>query len=84
MRRSVLPRNLGIFLGLAALALLVSVPTLVIPLAEYRAGVSAELHMYAGAGHGFGVRESNKSPAGAWIVRFHEWLADRKFLSAQP
>lgn len=44
-------------------------------------GVPAELHLYAGAGHGFGVRESNTSPAGAWIVRFHEWLADRKFLA---
>ncbi len=47
-----------------------------------RAGASAELMMYAGAGHGFGVRAANKSPAGAWIARFHEWLADRKFLAA--
>jgi acetyl esterase/lipase len=47
-----------------------------------RAGVLAELHMYAGAGHGFGLRETNKAPAGAWIARFHEWMADRKFLSA--
>jgi acetyl esterase/lipase len=47
-----------------------------------RAGVSAELHMYAGAGHGFGVRDTNKSPAGAWIARFHEWMAERKFLGA--
>ena len=47
-----------------------------------RAGASAELHMYAGAGHGFGVRDTNKSPAGAWLARFHEWLADRKFLDA--
>jgi acetyl esterase/lipase len=47
-----------------------------------RAGASAELHMYAGAGHGFGVRETNRSPAGAWILRFEEWLADRKFLAA--
>ena len=45
-----------------------------------RAGISAELHMYAGARHGFGVRDTNKSPAGAWIARFHEWMADRKFL----
>ena len=45
-----------------------------------RAGASAELHIYAGAGHGFGVRDTNKSPAGAWIARFHEWMADRKFL----
>ncbi len=47
-----------------------------------QAGVPAELHIYAGAGHGFGVRETNKTPAGAWIARFHEWLADRKFLGA--
>lgn len=47
-----------------------------------RAGVSAELHMYAGAGHGFGVRDTNKSPSGAWIARFQEWMADRKFLPA--
>ena len=47
-----------------------------------RAGALAELHMYAGAGHGFGVRDTNKSPSGAWIARFHEWMADRKFLGA--
>jgi acetyl esterase/lipase len=47
-----------------------------------RAGASAELMMYAGAGHGFGVRDTNKSPSGAWIARFHEWLGDRKFLAA--
>ena len=47
-----------------------------------RAGASAELHMYAGAGHGFGVREANRGPAAAWVVRFHEWLGDRKFLAA--
>lgn len=48
-----------------------------------KAGVLAELHMYAGANHGFGVRDTNKSPSGAWIARFHEWLADRKFLAAR-
>src|SRR5262245_9306289 len=47
-----------------------------------RAGALAELHMYAGAGHGFGVRDTNKSPSGAWIERFQEWLADRKFIVA--
>ena len=45
-----------------------------------RAGALAELHMYAGAGHGFGVRDTNKSPSGAWIARFQEWIADRKFM----
>jgi endo-1,4-beta-xylanase len=47
-----------------------------------QAEVPAELHIYSGAGHGFGVRDTNKSPAGAWTQRFHEWLADQKFLSA--
>lgn len=46
-----------------------------------KAGVPAELHLYAGAGHGFGLRETNKSPAGAWPQRFVEWLADQKLLS---
>ena len=49
-----------------------------------RAGASAELHVYSGAGHGFGLRDSNKSPAGAWPARFEEWLRDRKFLTATP
>ncbi|MBI5767086.1 MAG: alpha/beta hydrolase [Verrucomicrobia bacterium] len=48
-----------------------------------KAGISAELHMYAGAGHGFGVRASNKGPHGAWIARFTDWLADRKMLGLQ-
>lgn len=46
-----------------------------------RAGIDAELHIYAGAGHGFGIRETNKSPSGTWIARFHDWLGDRKFLA---
>jgi acetyl esterase/lipase len=48
-----------------------------------RAGVNAELHMYGSAGHGFGLRDTNKSPAGAWIARFHDWMADQKFLKPQ-
>jgi endo-1,4-beta-xylanase len=47
-----------------------------------RAGASAELHLYAGAGHGFGVRDTNRGPHAAWIERFVEWLAERKFLPA--
>lgn len=45
-----------------------------------KAGVPAELHLYAGAGHGFGLRDTNKSPAEAWPQRFIEWLADQKLL----
>ncbi len=48
-----------------------------------RAGVPAELHIYAGAGHGFGLRATNKSPSGAWAERFREWLVDRKFITAK-
>lgn len=46
-----------------------------------RAKVPAELHLYASAGHGFGLRETNTTPAGAWPERLLEWLADLKLLS---
>ncbi|MGH8248935.1 MAG: alpha/beta hydrolase, partial [Gammaproteobacteria bacterium] len=49
-------------------------------LAFKKAGVPAELHIYAGAGHGFGLRASNRAPVGGWPERFREWLADRGFL----
>ncbi len=45
-----------------------------------QAGVPTELHIYTGAGHGFGLRASNHFPAGAWPERLREWLADRGFL----
>lgn len=41
------------------------------------AGVPAELHIYAGAGHGFGVRESNQGAAARWPERLTEWLEDK-------
>jgi acetyl esterase/lipase len=45
-----------------------------------KAGVPAELHIYATGGHGFGLRASNKKPVGAWTARFEEWMADSGFL----
>jgi acetyl esterase/lipase len=45
-----------------------------------RAGVPAELHVYGTGGHGFGLRQTNKPPVGAWIARFEEWLAESGFL----
>ncbi len=39
-----------------------------------QAGASAELHVYAGVGHGFGLRPTLKGPVSTWLVRFHEWL----------
>ena len=48
--------------------------------------VPAELHIYAGSGHGFGMRPPstiNSQPStgtSKWIERFEEWLADSGFL----
>ena len=47
-----------------------------------RVGVPVELHIYSGTGHGFGLRESNHFPAGAWLDRLREWLAFRGVLGA--
>lgn len=47
------------------------------------AGVSAELHVYARGGHGFGMRH-RPLPITGWPVRFHEWLADQGFLASRP
>lgn len=45
--------------------------------------VPAELHIYAGSGHGFGLRANDPKPASKWIERFEEWLADSGFLKRQ-
>lgn len=34
-------------------------------------------------GYGFGLRANNTQPAGKWIERFNEWLADSGFLKKQ-
>ncbi len=45
------------------------------------AGVKAELHIYANAGHGFGYRPDAKPSAAAkWPDRFTEWLTDSGLL----
>jgi acetyl esterase/lipase len=45
-----------------------------------KAGILAELHIYANAGHGFGIRKSNQGAVAGWPQRFTEWLADEGFL----
>ncbi len=45
-----------------------------------QAGISAELHIYADAGHGFGMRSVNKGAVGGWPERFTEWLSETGFL----
>lgn len=42
--------------------------------------VPAELHIYAGVGHGFGLRASNTGPISKWLDRFDEWLGQSGFL----
>ena len=49
-------------------------------LALKRAGASAELHVYAGVGHGFGMRETTKGAVASWTTRFHEWMDSSGFL----
>lgn len=46
-----------------------------------RAGISAEFHVYAGVGHGFGYRPGMKGPVAAWPDRLLEWM-DAKGLLA--
>ncbi len=48
-----------------------------------RAGASAELHIYAGVGHGFGLRSGMKGAVATWPDRFYDWLNERAFLSAK-
>jgi endo-1,4-beta-xylanase len=48
-----------------------------------KAGVRAELHVYAGAGHGFGLRESNGPPVSGWPQLFLEWLDVQGFLKSK-
>jgi endo-1,4-beta-xylanase len=45
-----------------------------------KAGVKAELHIYANAGHGFGYRPDSQNAAGKWVDRFREWLEDSGLL----
>ena len=40
-----------------------------------QAGAPAEMHLYADAAHGFGIREENRGAVTIWPVRVMEWLA---------
>ncbi len=43
-------------------------------LALARLHVSAELHIFAGIGHGFGIRSNNPKPVADWPQLFLEWM----------
>ncbi len=48
-------------------------------LAMKRAGVSAELHIFAGVGHGFGIRKTNTGNVTTWPDLFYGWLIANGF-----
>ena len=52
-------------------------------LALHRAGVPAELHVYATGEHDFGVRQNDKLPS-SWPQLCLNWLRSRGLLSASP
>jgi acetyl esterase/lipase len=49
-----------------------------------KAGVPAELHMYAGAGHAFNLDESNRISILHWPDRLADWMADEGLLDEGP
>ena len=53
--------------------------SLLMYLALKRAGVPAELHIYASGGHGFGLRPSDK-PCATWPQRCEDWLRSQGVL----
>ncbi|HEY7156317.1 MAG TPA: alpha/beta hydrolase [Gemmataceae bacterium] len=55
--------------------------SVILYLALKKAGVPAEMHLYAAGGHGYGLRP-NKRPASAWTKRCEEWLRSRGVLPA--
>jgi acetyl esterase/lipase len=44
-------------------------------------GISVELHIYAGVGHGFGIKPTSPLSVSKWPDRLWEWLYDRGFLT---
>lgn len=36
--------------------------------------IPAELHIYASAGHGFGIREGDLGPSSTWPIALMAWL----------
>jgi endo-1,4-beta-xylanase len=46
-----------------------------------KAGVPAELHIYAKTAHGFGVKPENTPPTSEWPMQFSQWLTNMGFIS---
>ena len=50
--------------------------------ALHRAGVPAEMHLFAEGGHGFGIRKTNL-PVADWPILMTDWLAARGMLGGK-
>jgi len=48
-----------------------------------RAGVPAELHIFAGVGHGFGIRPTNTGNVSTWPDLFYGWLRTTGFIATK-
>lgn len=65
-------------------------PSTAIPavyLALKKAGVPAELHIYASGGHGFGYQPADNRPNviyATWVARLRDWMADVGMSPAKP
>jgi len=42
--------------------------------------IPAELHIYSGVGHGFGLRPTLKGAAAQWLNELYAWMQDRSFI----
>ena len=57
--------------------------SVVMYLALKRAGIPAELHVYAGVAHDFGVRRNDR-PCSTWTRSCADWLRGQGFLKPAP
>jgi endo-1,4-beta-xylanase len=48
------------------------------------AKVPAELHVFTGVGHGFGIRPTMSPAVAVWPTLFTNWLVSRKLLTPRP
>ncbi len=48
-----------------------------------RAGVPVELHIFAGVGHGFGIRKTNTGNVSTWPELFYGWLRTNGFIATK-
>ncbi len=49
-----------------------------------KAGINAELHIYASVGHGFGLRDKAGLRVAGWPSRVREWMIDLDLMKTPP